>query len=362
MSLTFGFYNSVNGDRKYNSIEMSSLFDGLINDGIYMSIGTQFMVKASEGLTLSIGEGRAWLRHTWTLNDSELLIDIETPDLLLPRIDAVVIEVNHSDEIRANAIKIIKGTPATNPVRPTLEDNKLVKQYPLAYVAVAKDATDITQADITNMVGTSDMPYVTGVLQSMNIDDLIAQWNQQWTEWKAEKEQDSDDWTTAQRAEWEEWVGKMQQAMITWTEEYANELIFFKNREFADFNAFQANAETAFDLWFDNLKTQLSEDAAGNLQNQIDENIEKDFNRYYGLVFRETSINKNEDGSLNNIVEVSDEAECTTTITNVDGNKVITTEVSPFIGGFKYVKTTTVMVTESGTTITETFSRENKEV
>ena len=43
-----------------------------------------------------------------------------------------------------------------------------------------------------------------------------------------------------------------------------------------------------------------------NLQNQIDENIEKDFNRYYGLVFRETSINKNEDGSLNNIVEVSD--------------------------------------------------------
>lgn len=362
MSVTFGFYNSLNGDRKYNAVQMGALFDGLINDGIYMSIGNQFMVKATEGLTLSVGEGRAWFNHTWTLNDAQLLIDIEAPDLLLPRIDAVVIEVNSTDGVRANSIKIVKGTPATEPVRPTLTNNDLVHQYPLAYVDVAKDAQEITQANITNTVGTSSTPYVTGVLQKMDITNLVAQWQQQWTEWKTEKEQDSTDWTDAQRAAWEEWVGAQEQAMGDWMDEYKNELTAFKNVEFADFNAFQANAETAFDLWFDNLKVQLSEDVAGNLQVQIEANAEKEFNRYYGLVVKSTTINKNTDGSLMNIVETSDEAVCTTTVVSTEIGKVITTEVVPEIGGFKYVKVTSIIETEQGTTIAETFSRENKEV
>ena len=39
MSVTYGFYNSIKGDRKYNALEMSSIFDGIIVDGVYMSIG-----------------------------------------------------------------------------------------------------------------------------------------------------------------------------------------------------------------------------------------------------------------------------------------------------------------------------------
>ena len=40
MSVTYGFYNSLNGDRKYDSAQISSIFDGLIVDGIFASIGT----------------------------------------------------------------------------------------------------------------------------------------------------------------------------------------------------------------------------------------------------------------------------------------------------------------------------------
>ena len=39
MALTYGFYNSLNGDRKYNAMDISRLFDGLIKDGVFMSIG-----------------------------------------------------------------------------------------------------------------------------------------------------------------------------------------------------------------------------------------------------------------------------------------------------------------------------------
>ncbi len=38
MSVTFGFYNSVNGDRKYDAIQMSSIFDGIIRDGVFQHL------------------------------------------------------------------------------------------------------------------------------------------------------------------------------------------------------------------------------------------------------------------------------------------------------------------------------------
>ena len=31
---SYGFYNSVNGDRLYNAQQMSELFEGLITDGV----------------------------------------------------------------------------------------------------------------------------------------------------------------------------------------------------------------------------------------------------------------------------------------------------------------------------------------
>lgn len=49
MSVTYGFYNSIKGDRKYNALEMSSIFDGIIVDGVYMSIGDALNVKSSGG-------------------------------------------------------------------------------------------------------------------------------------------------------------------------------------------------------------------------------------------------------------------------------------------------------------------------
>ena len=60
MSVTYGFYNSLNGDRKYNAEQISSIFDGLIVDGVFASIGTAFSVKAAGGLTINVGIGKAY--------------------------------------------------------------------------------------------------------------------------------------------------------------------------------------------------------------------------------------------------------------------------------------------------------------
>lgn len=183
MSLTYGFYNSINSDRKYNAQQLSSIFDGIIKDGVFMSIGTSLMVTSGSGMNINVGIGRAWFNKTWTDNDSILPLTVEQSEAVLSRIDAVVLEVNSSDNIRANSIKIIKGTPSTTPVAPTLLSTELIHQYPLSYIAVNDGITSITQGDITNKVGTSECPFITGILETINADTLLTQWGSEFNTW-----------------------------------------------------------------------------------------------------------------------------------------------------------------------------------
>lgn len=238
MSFKFGFYNSLNGDRKYDAIQFGQLFDGIINDGVFMSIGGKLMVTASEGMSVAVATGRAWFDSTWSFNDSIMVLDLDDAEVILNRIDVVVLEVNADDASRTNSIKIIKGTPATEPLAPELTDTGKLHQHPLAYVYVAANATEITQSNITNKVGTSECPFVTGILETMDIDDLIAQWGTEWDEFMSSSD---NEWTT--------WLESVQSD----TEEFQNE------------------QETSFNTWFDGMKDQLTEDAAGNLQIQIND-------------------------------------------------------------------------------------------
>lgn len=194
MSVTSGFYNSLNGDRRYNAEQMSALFDTLINDGVFANIGTSFAVNAAGGLKVLVGIGRAWFNSTWLYNDTLLSIELDVPELLLDRYDAVVIEINHSEAVRAGSIKIIKGTPSSNPQLPAMVNDAEVHQYPLAYIYVKAATAEITQAEITNKIGTSDCPFITGILQVQHIDNIVAQWMSEWDQLVDVKEDEFNTW------------------------------------------------------------------------------------------------------------------------------------------------------------------------
>ena len=161
MTLTYGFFNSVNGDRVYDAEQFSSFLDGIVYDGVYQSVGNNFYVSAFDGMTISVDTGRAWFDHTWTLNDSLLLFDLLESDTVYDRIDAVVLEVNKID--RRNYIKILKGVPLENPVHPVLIKTLKVKQYPLAYITVRQNTLSINQSDIMQMVDTDETPLCSGL-------------------------------------------------------------------------------------------------------------------------------------------------------------------------------------------------------
>lgn len=161
MTVKYGFYNSIGGDRTYDAIDFSKIFDGVITDGVFESIGNKLMVvDGASGMDVVVGDGKAWFDHTWTINDSSLVITLDPSDLVLPRIDAIVLEVNASNAVRVNSIKKITGTPATVPVEPELIDTSEIHQYPLAWIAVGAGVSGIVPGNITNLVGSVLCPFV----------------------------------------------------------------------------------------------------------------------------------------------------------------------------------------------------------
>lgn len=160
MTVSFGFYNSVDGDRTYDAVQLSSMFDGVISDGVFELVGDGLAVTDGVGMNVVVGSGKAWFDHTWTLNDADLILAIAASDLVLPRIDSVILEVDASNAVRANSIKVITGTPASVPVPPTLTNTSEIHQYALAYVTVGAAVSEITPGDVNDLVGTGFRPYV----------------------------------------------------------------------------------------------------------------------------------------------------------------------------------------------------------
>lgn len=255
MSVSSGFFNSLNGDRKYNAAQMPAIFDGLIIDGVFASIGTAFAVKAAGGLTVNVGIGKAWFDHTWTVNDSILPMTAPEAEVLLDRIDAVVLEVNGTKSVRENTIKFVKGNPSSAPSRPTLTNEGNVHQYPLCYIYRKYGTAVINQADITPMVGTESTPFVTGILQTISLDELLGKWQDELDRFTDARSQEVDDWIAQEESDFTTWFDKMKADL----QQEQNVLDQWIASEQADFLA-----------WYNQMKDQLSGDVAGNLQLEID--------------------------------------------------------------------------------------------
>ena len=255
MSVSSGFFNSLNGDRKYNAAQMSAIFDGLIIDGVFASIGTAFAVKAAGGLTVNVGIGKAWFNHTWTVNDSILPMTAPEAEVLLDRIDAVVLEVNGTESVRENTIKFVKGNPSSAPSRPTLTNEGNVHQYPLCYIYRKYGTAVINQADITPMVGTESTPFVTGILQTISLDELLGKW-----------QDELDRFTDARSQEVDDWIAQEESDFTTWFNEMKADL----QHEQTVLDQWIASEQADFLAWYNQMKDQLSGDVAGNLQLEID--------------------------------------------------------------------------------------------
>lgn len=283
MSFASGFFNSVDHDRLYDATDISRLFDGLIRDGIFASIGDCLVVKQSNQMNVTVGTGRAWFNHTWSYNDALYPVTIPPSEILMDRIDAVVLEINSVESVRANSIKLIKGTPSSTPAKPALTNTKEVHQYPLAYVTVGKEVTSIRQADIENCVGTSACPFVTGILEVISIEQLIPQWKDilnrfveentaNFNTWMNGEKQDYQAWLTAAKKEITDWQATSKSDYQKWYDSIKNgydqwfaTIKAAYDANWSTFQQWEKASQTEFDKWFENIKNKLEGDLGAKL-------------------------------------------------------------------------------------------------
>jgi lysophospholipase L1-like esterase len=144
MAITSGYFNSVNGDRKYNADQMSEYFEGIINEGVCQHICGGLAVTAGTGLTVSVATGKAFIGQKWIKNDAALTLTITTA-ADQARIDAVVLRRNTTNRVCEIAVKT--GTPSASPSAPAMTRTSTTYEMALAYVNVAAGATSVTVTD-----------------------------------------------------------------------------------------------------------------------------------------------------------------------------------------------------------------------
>lgn len=156
------FFNSVNGDRKYLAGDFADFFSPLITNGFFPSL-TNLQVIADRGtMDVVIKVGRAWINGYQYVNTSDLILKHDVADGVLNRIDRVVVRLNFIDREITAAIK--KGTPASNPLPPTVQRDADIYELGIATVAINAGATSVTQS---NVIDTRNDVTVGGIVNNL---------------------------------------------------------------------------------------------------------------------------------------------------------------------------------------------------
>lgn len=203
-NVTSGFFDSTESNRRiYTADEFSSIFDGLISDGVYENYpgGTRTVngksvkippfevtkVTSGNDLVISIGPGRAWFHHVWVLNTTST-VTLSAAHGTLPRIDGIYLIVNKG--ARSCALACREGTPSSDPIGnfPSDDNNNEVYYYPIAFIKVPKAASSSSQLVVTSAIGNPDppangkTPFVRAIVDpSMTLAEYIASYKAQVT-------------------------------------------------------------------------------------------------------------------------------------------------------------------------------------
>ena len=205
------FWNSVDSDRLYDADSFAEWLRKFFTTGVFDG---ELQVASAGGMDVSVSSGYANINGKVRFFDSATRLTLVTAGATYPRIDTIVVERNDTD--RQITIKAITGTYSASPTAAAPVRANNIYQIVLAQIYIAAGATSITQTAITDTRSNTDLcGIVTGTVKEMDYSQFAAQFNAYYSEFKTSNKSD-------------------------------------------------------FDTWFNAMKNQLTTDAAGNLQTEID--------------------------------------------------------------------------------------------
>lgn len=218
MAIKYGFFDSVAGDRKYTAANIGDYLQGIITSGVYADDSSSLQVLAGDGMQVLVQPGRAMLNFKYLENDAPLAFTLSAGGSQ-DRVDAIVARVDMLNRLCEIVVK--QGTPAASPVAPTMTRTDVKMEYMLASVYVSKLATAITQENITDTRGNTDVcGWVTGIIDQVPTGVLLAQYQAACAaELAAIRE-----YAVTQRAEFETWFSALADDLqvLTYIQEYRN--------------------------------------------------------------------------------------------------------------------------------------------
>lgn len=141
MSITCGFFNSVNGDRTYNADDLSNFFSGLLDEGVFKQYDGGLEVVAHGGdMSVDVLGGKACILGKFVKNSSTLNLPVDAP-FYGTITNSVVLAV---DLVERTATMYIKY----NSVDPRIENT--YKELILATITVSANDSEITSHNITD--------------------------------------------------------------------------------------------------------------------------------------------------------------------------------------------------------------------
>ena len=256
------FFNSNNSDRKYNAESFETWLKPFFVSGVFTG-GLQVSAQSTPDMTVQVSAGYANLNGKLGYWDDTNTLELATASGVYSRYDTIVLRRDNTN--RTVSIEVVTGTASSNP-QPTAPTRTAdIFELVLAEILVVAGATEITGSRITDKRPDTDVcGYVVAAVDTPDFSELYAQF----------------------AAQAEEFMGE----------------------QAAEFLA-----------WFDEMKDQLSEDAAGHLQNEID-----DLESLVGDVPEGEDLQSEVDAAADEIGRISD-ALCYV----VNGNKSIESVTIP---------------------------------
>lgn len=184
MAVTYGFFDSINGDRTYNADDIGNYFLKLISNGVFATPSTSMQVQATTGMTVNVAAGWGFINCKWINNDSDYTLQLDAADSSMKRIDRIVLKLDTSRTARCITIEVKTGTPAVTPVAPALTRTGNIYELSLAQIDVYAGTTSITQTNITDeRADTSVCGWVTGLIDQLDTTELFAQFTAAFNNW-----------------------------------------------------------------------------------------------------------------------------------------------------------------------------------
>ncbi len=239
MTFISGFFNSVNGDRRYLADFFAEYFASFIGNGVFINPGNALQVTEGNGMTTVIKAGKCWINGYYGRNKSDYIIQHDLADGVLKRIDRIVLRLDFTNRDILPQLK--KGAYASVPVAPALQRDADAYELGIADVLIDRGATQITQANITDLrLDPAMCGKVHGVVDQVDTSTIFDAYQSWITQQKDIYEADITQWTADQQSDF-----------LNWRED----------------------EEGLFNEWLDGLRDILDENVAGNLLQMIEQNI-----------------------------------------------------------------------------------------